>query len=168
MPKALKTNASVWTKVFRRIVLQVETNSEVRRVIGTEIRSWKGVLADKAPFEPQGARPVVRLTPQPRDVTWYSPDTQAGTLGVLVELAVPSLCIDDVSDLWDLICSACSPGSVDGQGNSFPLDLIACGAETGEIVFSNPAFDPKPDAQPEGWFFAIGRFELRILRLINP
>jgi hypothetical protein len=163
--KSLKTNASVWTKVFRRIVQQLETDPDVRRVVGVDrLRSWKGVLGDKTPFVPTGSAPVVRLTPQPRNVSWYSPDTQAGTLYVLVELGVGSLCIDDIADLWDTIVQAVRPGATNAQGGSFTQDLVALGAETGEIVFGDPAMDARPEIEGEGQFFATGRFELTLLR----
>jgi hypothetical protein len=170
MPKSLKTNQSVWTKVFRRIVQQVENDPDAKRVIGpTNIRSWKGVPGDKAPFNPAQNQPVVRFTPNPRDVVWYSPDMQTGTLWVLVEMAVASLSIDDVSDLWDVIVHALLPGGPSlTEGTSFELDLVALGAETGEIIFSDPAFDPQPTRAAEGVFLASGHFQLRILRSINP
>ncbi len=139
MPKSLKTPASVWTAVFRRIVQQVEADANLRRVVGPEnVRSWKGVAADKAPFAPSSTAPIVRLTPRPTSVDWFSPDAQIGTLEVLVEIAVGSLSIDDVTDLWDLFVTALAPG-VAGGTSSFALDLVALGAETGEIVFSDPA-----------------------------
>jgi hypothetical protein len=164
VPKSLKTNSSGWTKVFRRIVQQMETDPDFRRVVGVDrLRSWKGVPGDKAPFLPATGAPVVRLSPQPRNVDWHSPDTQAGTLVVVVEIAVISLCIDDIADLWDLIVQALRPGN-----GTLAQDLVSLGAETGEIVFSDPAFDPKPDAEPEGMFLASGRFSLRVLRSVNP
>lgn len=164
MPKALKTNVSAFTAVFRRIVSQLENDPDVRRVVGVQnLRSWKGVPGDKAPFAPTDTAPVVRLTPEPQDVEWYSPDTQAGTLAVTVELAVQSLCVDDVTDLWDTLVQALRPGN-----GTLAQDLVALGAETGEIVFTRPAVDPRPAAQPEGQFFAMGQFQLRNLRMVNP
>ena len=168
MPKSLKTPTSVWTAVFRRIVLQLETDPAVNRVVGRDnLRSWKGVPGDKAPFEPTSAAPVVRLTPQPQGVDWYSEDAQAGMLAVLVELAVQTLCIDDVADLWDIVVAACNPGALNSTGGSFARDLVVLGAETGEIVFSDPAFDPQPFAEPDGFFFAAGHFRLRIVRPVS-
>jgi hypothetical protein len=169
MPKALKTNTSVWSAVFRRIVQQLEADPDILRVIGKDnLRSWKGVPGDRNPFEPSAGKPVVRLTPQPAGVDWYSPDAQLGTLNVLVEIAVQSLCVDDVADLWETLVQPIRPGASDPQNNSFALDLVALGAETGEIVFSDPAFDPKPWDSPEGVFLAAGRFHLRIVRELNP
>lgn len=160
MPKTLKTNLSVWTKVFRRIVQQMETDAELRRIgVGDRLRSWKGVTADKAPFAPSVGTPVVRVTPYPAGVDWYDPSSQSGTLVVLVELGIASLCIDDVADLWDLIVSAVSP-CVAG----FSRELVELGAETGEITFTNPAFAAQPAESPEGAFYAQGRFELRLIR----
>jgi hypothetical protein len=170
MPKSLKTNPSVWTRVFRRIVQQLENDPDVKRVVGlANLRSWKGIPGDKAPFEPLQNAPIVRLTPNPANVDWYSPDMQAGTLWVLVELAIPSLCVDDVSDLWDVIVHALLPGGPSvGGGTSFQFDLVGFGAETGEIVFSDPAFDPKPAHEPEGVFLAEGKMHLRLLRTVYP
>lgn len=170
MPKSLKTKNSVWTTVFRRIVQQLETNPDVKRVVGlANLRSWKGVSGDKAPFAPTSTAPVVRLTPQPQNVEWYSPDEQAGTLAVQIEIGVNSLCLDDVVDLWDLIVGALQPGGtpIPSSGISFSQDLVAVGAETGEIVFSDPAFDPQPMASDEGYFFAAGHFRLRCLRPVS-
>jgi hypothetical protein len=94
---------------------------------------------------------------------------QAGTLAVAVELAVMSLCVDDVADLWDVLVAALVPdGPSVGGGTSFALDLMTLGAETGEIVFSDPAFDARPADEPEGYFFAAGKLHLRLLRTVDP
>jgi hypothetical protein len=148
LAKSLKTRTSAWTAVFRRVVQQLKDDPDVRRVVGVQnLRSWEGVPADKAPMTPSATAPVIRLTPQPDHVGWYSPDAQSGTLIVRVELAVMSLCLDDVVDLWDLLVAALGPG-------------------TGEIVFTDPANDPRPDASPEGQFLAQGYFALTVLRPI--
>jgi hypothetical protein len=163
MPKSLKTPQSVWSAVFRRIVRQLKDDPDVRRVVGAQnLRSWEGVPADKAPLTPGAGAPLVRVTPQPDHVGWYSPDAQVGLLIVRVELAVLSLCIDDVIDLWDLLVGALQPG--DG---TLASDLVALGAETGEIVFTDPATDPRPDASPEGQFLAQGYFALNVLRPVD-
>jgi hypothetical protein len=164
MAKSLKTPTSVWTAVFRGIVRQLENDPDIKRVIGlVNLRSWKGVAGDKAPFVPTSSAPVARLTPQPRNVDWYSADSQLGYLHVDVELAVQTLCIDDVADLWDIVVNAIRPGARNATGGPFTQDLVAVGAETGEIVFNDPAFlaDIKGD---EGFFFATGQFRLRIPR----
>lgn len=168
MSKSLKTPVSVWTQVFRRIVQQLENDPGIKRVVGPNLRSWKGVPADKAQFVPTSSAPVVRLTPNPSSVDWYDPAAQAGELWVLVELAVSTLCIDDVSDLWDAIVTALQPGgpAVAPGTVSFSQDLINLGAETGEIVFSDPAYDPRPDEAGEGYFLAAGRMRLRVLRAV--
>jgi hypothetical protein len=166
LAKSLKTRTSAWTAVFRRVVQQLKDDPDVRRVVGVQnLRSWEGVPADKAPMTPSATAPVIRLTPQPDHVGWYSPDAQSGTLIVRVELAVMSLCIDDVVDLWDLLVAALGPGTA-GSSGTFSADLVALGAETGEIVFTDPANDPRPDASPEGQFLAQGYFALTVLRPI--
>jgi hypothetical protein len=171
MAKALKTPTSVWTAVFRRIIQQLKNDPAIKRVVGLDhLRSWEGVPADKSEFAPSSNAPVVRLTPQPRNVDWYSPDMQSGELWVQVELAVQTLCIDDVADLWDIVVAALQPAgpAVPTSGNSFAQDLVTLGAETGEIVFSDPAFDPQPQASDDGFFFAGGHFRLRVLRREYP
>ncbi len=172
MPKSLRTNQSVWTRVFRRIVQQVQNDPEIKRVFGMSIRSWTGDPngSDKDPMEPSLGKPIVRLTPQPQNVSWYSESEQWGTLHVQVELAIASLAIDDTIDAYDLFVSALRPDtpSVGGDGGgNFGLDLVSLGAETGEIVFSDPAFDPRPDAQPTGYFLAVGGFRLQVIRTVN-
>lgn len=171
MAKVLKTPTSVWTAVFRRIIQQLKNDPAVKRVVGLEnLRSWEGVPGDKNEFVPTSNAPVVRLTPWPQGVDWYSPDLQAGTLSVRIELGVQTLCIDDVADLWDIIVAALQPGGtpVPSTGTDFAQDLVTLGAETGEIVFSDPAFDPQPQASDDGFFFAAGHFRLRLLRSVNP
>lgn len=169
MSKSLATPSSVWTNVFRRIVKQLENDPTIKRVVGTaNVRSWKGVTGDKAPFVPASNAPVLRLTPQPQNVEWYAADLQAGTLSVLVELAVSSLCVDDVADLWDAVVTALQPGGppVSPGVVNFETDLVALGAETGQIVFSDPAFDPQPNLEAEAYFLAAGHFRLRLLRAV--
>lgn len=160
--KTLKTPSSVWSRVFRRIATEVEVDPELRRVVPPRnFRSWKGVPDDRNPFQPSLGSPLIRLTPNPTGVGWYSPGEQSGTLVVKVELAIMSTCIEDVSDLWDMVVTACKPSKF-----QFTRDLIAEGAETGEIVFSDPAIDSNPEAGPEGFFLAIGRFRLVVIRSI--
>src|SRR5436190_24200813 len=122
MPKSLKTQRSVWTAVFRRLVHQLENDADVNRILGRDnLRSWKGVAGDKAPFVPTWATPVVRLTPQPRNVDWYDPSTQSVDLWVQVELAVQSTCIDDVADLYDqVVIQPLRPGN-----GTLALELVA-------------------------------------------
>lgn len=167
MPKSLKTKTSAWTAVFRRIVQQLSNDPDFRRVVGPQnLRSWAGVPTDKAPLNPTATAPIVRLTPQPMGVEWLDPSSQYGTLNVMVELAIQSLCVDDVIDLWDTIVTALESDRADAAGTPFFLDLGALGATTGEILFSDPAIDPRPDASPEGYFYAQGRFHLAVQRPI--
>jgi hypothetical protein len=170
MPKSLKTPLSVWTKIFRRIVAQLETNADVRRVVGIDnVLSWTGKAADYQPLVPTATAPLVRLSPNPSGVDWYSPDAQAGNLGVMIEIAVSSTCIDDVVDLWDMLVTALLPDGIPipATGVSFSQDLVGLGAETGEIVFSDPAFDRQPAQEPQGYFLAQGHFRLSTIRPVH-
>jgi len=167
--KSLKTPETNQTKVFRRIVQQLKNDPTVKRLVGPNLRSWEGVTADKSPFAPSANAPVVRLTPNPVDEDWYSPDAAVETLWVKVELGISSTCVDDVTDLWGVLRSALLPnGPSVGGGTSFGLDLAAVGAETGEIVFGAPGIAPRPEASPEGTMYGEGRFYLRIVNTVQP
>ncbi len=67
-------------------------------------------------------------------------------------------------DIWELVVSALRPQ----DDNSFSQALVPLGAETGEIVFADPAISPHPNEPIEGGFHAVGRFRLRVGRVINP
>jgi hypothetical protein len=165
VPKTLATKSSVWSAVFRRIVLQVTTNAPVLRIVSADrIRSWAGSPTDGQPLKPAEGRPMVRLTPSPRGVDWYSPDMQKGWLDVVVEVAVQTYCVDDPIDLWDLVVDALKPGALDTKGNGFALDLVALGAETGEIVFADPVVDTGIGSEPANIMVATGKFTLAVLR----
>ncbi len=143
---------------------QLKNDATIRRVVGLDnLRSWEGTSGDKAPFVPSSNAPVVRLTPQPRNVDWYSADSQGGFLHVDVELAIQSLCIDDVADLWDVIVQAIRPTALNATGGPLRDDLVALGAENGEITFNEPAFTAKIDSD-EGFFFGTGQFRIELLR----
>ena len=167
---SLMVPQSVWSAVFRTLVQQLRGDPVFKRVAGAGLRSWEGVPADKAPFAPTAGQPVVRLTPYPQAVDWYGPGSQVGTLQVKVEFALVSLRIDDVLDFWDQVLIPALSPSQPYVGTTTPLSqaLVAAGAETGEIVFSDPTIDHQPDAQPEGQFFASGSFRLQVIRTFTP
>lgn len=168
MGKTYRTPSSCWSLIFRRIIQQLETDPKINAVIGKgNIRSWKGEESDSQAFQPNDKTPSLRLTPQPKGVDWYDPSSQSGTLVILVEIACQSLCIDDPIDLYDMLVTSLSPsGRALTSGVDFSQDLInpPLYAETGEIVFADPAFDPKPAAEPVGYMYAFGRCWLRVIR----
>lgn len=158
--------SSCWTRVFRQIVIQLKNNSDISSAFGARMRTWDGSDIDATPFVPGTGAPILRLTPQPKDVNWYSEGAQWGTLNIMVEIAVQSLNIDNLVDLYDLLVSALlpdGPSSVLGNPN-FRMDLVQQGAENGEIVFAEPAFDPRPAKQPVFVFLAFGRMYIKVIR----
>jgi hypothetical protein len=167
MPKTLATRPSVWTAVYRRIVRQLTTDPALKN-LSVQWRTYDGNPNDRQPLTPTFGKPIVRLTPKPRSVDWYSPDLQRGWLDVECEIAVATESADDPIDLHDYIVQAVRPGATDSQGNPFALDLAALGAETGEIIFHAPAFADSPAGQPSGILIAVGVFTLAIMRPVNP
>lgn len=162
MPKTIKGPTSVYSQVFRRIVKQLETDSRFRSAVG-DLRSWRGQPNDAAPLTPSAGRPIVRLTPRPQQGAWYSPDTQVVSLIIHVEFAIASYAVEDVLDLWDLLEAALRPGV-----GTLAQDLVALGAETGEILFSDPAYDHKREEKAQAYWDAIGQFKLDVLRSVSP
>lgn len=161
--KTINTVASNFTKVFRRIVAQLHHDNRFRGVIGGGLRSWDGSDVDRQLATPSLGKPIVRLTPIPTGVTWLDESSQVGTLGVRVEIFVAGTCIDDVIDLWDAIVTALRPAD-----DVFTLALKGLGAETGEILFANPAVDAKPEKQPAGELLGTGLFQLAVYRSVDP
>lgn len=167
MPKTLATSPSPWSAVFRAIVKQITANKPILAVVGSadRIKSWTGLATDAAPLAPTQARPMIRLTPAPRSVEWYSPDSQKGWLDVIVEIAVLTYCVDDPIDVWDLFIGAVGPGVLNIKGTPFALDLTEAGAETGEVIFSDPAVDTSIGSLPDGNIMvATGKFTVAVLR----
>ncbi len=165
--KTLKINDCVWTVVFRAIVSHLERDREFARVVGKErLASWKGLPGDQTPDAPSVGRPIVRLTPMPSGVDWFTPDSQSGMLSVLVELDIATMCVDDCANLWNLISDALQPGTLEGT-TKFSTILVNAGCETGEILFSNPGFMIKAGADAEGYFATQGTFQVRIILPMN-
>lgn len=161
--KTLNIKDCVWVVVFRAIVAHLEQDREFARVVGKDrMASWKGVPGDQTPDVPSLGKPIVRLTPMPGDVQWFTPDSQSGMLSVLVELDVATMCVDDVANLWNLISDALQPGTMSGAVK-FSQVLVLSGAETGEILFNNPGFRVVAGKDTEGYFSAEGTFQLRII-----
>lgn len=164
MPKTLDINDCVWTAIFRAIVRQVTTNKPVLAVVSADrIRSWEGKPTDPTPLVPVQGRPMIRLTPSPRSVAAFSPDTQEGFLDVVVELAVLTYCVDDPINLWFLLTTALKPNALDALGNTVRQNLVNAGAETGEILFSDPAVDTSIGSEPGNIMVAVGKFSLAVL-----
>jgi hypothetical protein len=161
--KTLDTNASNFTKVFRRIVSQLHHDDRFRGIVGKELRSWDGSDRDRQPATPSEGQPIVRLTPIPSGVAWRDESSQVGTLNVRVELFIAGTCIDDVNDLWDTIVTALRPAD-----EKFTKALKDLGAETGEILFATPAVDATPEKLPDGQMIGMGSFQLAVWRFVNP
>lgn len=162
MAKTLKGPSSVYSLVYRRIVKQLRTDARFRTAVA-DLRVWDGSSSDSAPMAASTGKPTVRLTPVPQMGAWYSADTQVSTLVVHVEMVIASYCVEDVLDLWDELVNALRPGN-----GTLAADLVALGAETGEVVFSDPSYDHNREKKDSPYWDAIGQFKLDVLRSVNP
>ena len=159
MAKTLKGPSSVYSLVYRRIVKQLRTDSKFRSAVA-DLRVWDGSPSDGAPLTASTGKPMVRLTPVPQSGQWYSADTQSSTLCVHVELVIASYCVEDVLDLWDQLVEALEPDA------AFAADLVALGAETGEVLFSDPSYDHNREKKDSPYWDAIGQFKINVLRSV--
>lgn len=162
MAKTLKGPSSVYSLIYRRIVKQLRTDSRFKTAVA-DLRTWDGSPSDSAPLTASTGKPLVRLTPVPQSGQWYSADTQLSTLCVHVELVIASYCVEDVLDLWDELVQALRPGN-----GTFAADLVALGAETGEIVFTDPSYDHNREKKDSPYWDAIGQFKVDVLRVVSP
>lgn len=162
MAQATKSLPCIWSRVFRVITTRCKNDLEIQRAVGSGLRIWDNNPLDKTPFIPTDANTVqVRLTPLPRNVQWWSPDSQLGQLVVKTEIAVQSLDITDYMDVWDLVVNTMRPSDQD-----LKRALVAAGAHTGECLFGDPAVDTNPDMVALGYFIATGNFQLDIRRTV--
>jgi hypothetical protein len=160
--KTLKGPSSVYSLVYRRIVKQLRTDGRFKTAVA-DLRTWDGSASDANPMVASTGKPTVRLTPVPQSGQWYSADTQMSTLAVHVEMVIASYSVEDVLDLWDELVQALRPGN-----GTLANDLVALGAETGEIVFSDPSYDHNREKKDSPYWDAVGQFKVDVLRSVSP
>jgi hypothetical protein len=138
----LKLPPANTTLIFRAVDNALRADP-VLRSAGVTFRSWQGAAADKQ--QPSKAQcPWVRLTPGGGPLEWFAASTMEGWLYVDVELWVDGDCTDDLLNLWWAVQRALYPADTAAR-LAFQRKLTsACGAHTGEVKFTQPAFTAEP------------------------
>ena len=143
------------TAVFRAMETIVRQNAIFGRVIKPDrFRTWEGHPRDIKPFSYQEA-PCMRWTPMNGPEQFRTPDMQVGPLFINCEIIIAGSCSDDLTNFWWMLERCFYPGQP--TTNSILQTLNQAGAFTGEVFFTQPAFDPGPD----GVFFA-GQGQIKI------
>lgn len=155
------------SQVFRRICQQLMTDP----VLASVVKAWDvfaGESADQMPGNIMEC-PYIKLLPRLGTVGWYSPDAQMGPLEIQVQAGVDGLDAADCLDLWDAFERAVYPYDDRTKQLAFEADLVALGAETGQIEFSRPASIAQlPDANAGLQFTLLGMMRLNIVRPFSP
>lgn len=153
---ALDLPQSPRCKVFREVCSILRADPVIARTIRKgAFRCWEGAPNDSVKFTIEHA-PAIRLTPTTGPDDFATPDSMKGALLVNCEILVSGNNADDLLNLWWAVCMALYPADLDAR-NALCLRLQNAGARSGLVLFSQPAFDPKPD----GIFFA-GTAQMRI------
>lgn len=155
------------SRVFRRICQQLMTDP----VLANVVKAWDTYAGDSADQMPGSIMecPYIKLLPRIGMSGWYSPDAQMGPLEIRVQVGIDGLDVADCTDLWDAFERAIYPYDHRPKQLAFEADLVALGAETGQIEFSQPATVAQlPDANTDLQFTLLGMMRLNILRPFAP
>lgn len=153
--------------VYLRIVDQLKTDPVLSRVVA----AWDvldGESADRIPGN-LASCPYVKLLPRLGMVGWYAPDAQRGPLEIQVQVGVEGMEAADYLNLWDAFERAIYPYDDRDKQLGFEQDLVALGAETGQILFARPASVAGiDDAGANLQFTCLGMMSIDIVRPFNP
>lgn len=154
------------TLAWRLIVAQLQGNSDLDGVIRTWI-TWDGVSGCNADLASDAvASPAIRIYPTEGPMSWYSADQMYCYLNVAIECMVPGLDVEDVLNLQGAIVKALYPAPASAE-NAFENALVAIGAETGTIEFTQPIMEPHGTAGQGGDFHPLGSFRVKVLRTVS-
>lgn len=149
--------------IFRMIVQRMRTDP----ILGGAVKTWMVWGSD--PIDRSAATlgmvPALRLTPQIGPSDWYSPSDHVRALQIKVELYVGGIDADDCLNLWELIEDAFYPPNDRAGELAWEAALVAAGAETGQIKFSQPASIQGAD---ENQFMCIGMMQLDVIKTLAP
>jgi hypothetical protein len=163
MPKTLDLDDSPRTLVYRQLITFIRTDPTIRRVFRpAAVRAWDGSPADAAEFSVAMA-PCVRFTPICGADLIEFPGAFAGDLLLNIELIVKGTCVDDLFNAWFALARAIYPRDPAARAANVQA-LVAAGAKTGIVEFSQPAFDAKPEEQ---WFLGSGQLKIAVLSFLN-
>ena len=143
----LKIPTAPETAVFRAILGQLQRDPTLSRVFAPD--SWHTFAGDtrsKRPPSHQG--PEIWLWPSGGPSVWWTEGSQITPMYIQVEYTIPTLCIDDVMNIWHIIRKALYSGTPVVDIPFYQL-LIQAGAITGLTSFSLGGFDMAPDEAGE-------------------
>lgn len=153
------------TLVWRLVVAQLQADADLDRVIRTWI-TWDGAPncnVDLASDAVQG--PALRIYPTEGPMAWYSADQQVLPLNIAVEATVLGMDVEDILNLQGALVRALYPDDPTAE-RAFEQALVAAGAETGCVEFSQPVTEPHATAGIGGDFHPLGQFRIRVLRTV--
>lgn len=167
MPNELaRLQKSPRTSVFRAVEAILRYDPMFSSVVnGKRLRTWSGDVNDAIQFTLDMA-PCVRLTPIPAPEEWASPGLTKGALMIHIEMLVAGFNYDDVFNLYWAIEKAFYPpatNAVDGDG--IRAQLLAAGAFSGIVTFSQPTYDPTPK---DMYFHAFGQMKVDVRLNLAP
>ena len=153
--------------VYRAMEAIVRQNATIQRIIKpSSFRTWTGKPDDAKEFTFNIA-PAMRWTPQQGPDTFATPSLMKGPLYINIEILLQGSNVSDVSNLWYALMLCFYPGSAPQSGpttNAILQSLQAAGAHSGEVFFTQPAFDPQPDGV---WLAASGQMRIDVRSDIN-
>jgi hypothetical protein len=161
--KSLDLDDSPRTRVFRQLVAIFQADLVLARVIAPRHwRTFSGDPADKTEFGVT-ACPSVVLSRIPGDEEFWSPDSMTGDLQVQILLQTRGTCEDDADNLYWAFQRAIYPLDNDTK-LKINRSLVAVGAHTGLVLFSQPAFDPRNlnGQASEGMILARGAMRITV------
>ena len=160
--RSLDIPTSPRAAVFRAMEKIVRDNAIFQRVVKPDnFRTWQGTPRDCKPFDQSNA-PAMRWTPMNTGEQFRTPELISGDLLINCEILIRGTCCDDLTNFWWMLARCFYPGQGGMQQNV--RTLVAAGARSGLVMFTQPAFDPGPD----GVFFAgQGQLKIEVQSAIN-
>ena len=128
--------------------------------VGVEWFTWDGDPQASMP-ETVGDSPAIRITPGFGGTAFFATSNQAGPMTIKVEMLVPGLLPDNAMNLWAAMAAALFPADNTAY-NSVINTLQPLGSQTGQVKFSQPAYDPAPDADGDGMWKATGLMQIDV------
>lgn len=146
--------------VFRAIVARIRADAALASSGIEHWFAWEDEDGDNKALDESHA-PVVRLTPELGAIAWRYAEAQVGPLVVSIEASLPGMHGDDFMNLQNAIMNALYP---DDPTNAFERELVALGAETGQLRFVRPlSQDSRSVGNDEHWR-PMGTFEVDVLK----
>jgi len=132
----LALKADVTTLLYRAIVTRLTADPVLSACVKTW-QTWEGGTGDLVDIT-NALCPALRITPQPLSEQWFSPETQSGTMAVLIEAWAAGTCVDDMLNLWGAIRRAVYNPTDRESWMSFNRSLQSKGSHTGLVLMQTP------------------------------